>query len=88
MSTILNILLAILLIVVVVLLICILPYILHFYNHLCKHCGHSMEYKGLKEDDREGHYLFHCPKCGAWEQIPKEVFLRSFFDKVDNPLEQ
>jgi uncharacterized C2H2 Zn-finger protein len=35
-----------------------------------------MEYKGLKEDNDNGHYLFHCPKCGAWQQIPKEQFFR------------
>jgi uncharacterized C2H2 Zn-finger protein len=31
-----------------------------------------MEFKGFKEDDKNGHFLFHCPKCGAWESIPKE----------------
>ena len=40
----------------------------------CKHCKHYMEYKGLKEDNNNGHYLFHCPNCGAWERIPKEDF--------------
>lgn len=40
----------------------------------CKHCKHYMEYKGLKEDNDNGHYLFYCPNCGAWEQIPKEDF--------------
>lgn len=40
----------------------------------CKHCKHYMEYKGLKEDNNNGHYLFYCPNCGAWEQIPKEDF--------------
>lgn len=43
-------------------------------RHKCKHCKHYMEYKGLKEDTNNGHYLFHCPNCGAWEQIPKEDF--------------
>ena len=47
-----------------------------FQMRPCKHCGHTLEYKGLKEDSDNGHYLFHCPKCGAWEQIPKEEFFR------------
>jgi hypothetical protein len=43
-----------------------------------------MEYKGLKEDNDKSHYLFHCPKCGAWEQVPKEKFFRDC-DKSMNP---
>jgi uncharacterized C2H2 Zn-finger protein len=43
-----------------------------------------MEYKGMKEDDNNGHYLFHCPKCGAWEQVPKEEFFR----QCDNPVDE
>ena len=57
-----------------------------FYWHKCKHCHHTMNYKGLKEDDNNGHYLFHCPKCGAWEQIPREEFIHSC-DKDCNPNE-
>ena len=51
-------------------------YFTWFHLRSCKHCGHYMEYKGLKEDNDEGHYLFHCPHCGAWEQIPKHEFFR------------
>jgi hypothetical protein len=29
-----------------------------------------MDYKGLKNDNCDPHYLFHCPKCKAWEQVP------------------
>ena len=39
-----------------------------------------MEYRGLKDDNNNGHYLFHCPKCGAWQQIPREQFLRDLDD--------
>lgn len=59
-------------------------YFVWFHWRLCKYCHHSMEFKGLKEDSDNGHYLFHCPKCGAWEQIPKEEFLRDC-DKSMNP---
>ena len=46
-----------------------------------------MNYKGLKEDDNSGQYLFHCPKCGAWEQMPREEFIRNCA-KDCNPNEQ
>lgn len=47
-----------------------------------------MEYKGLKEDNDKGHYLFQCPHCGAWEQIPKNVFLKNFIYKDYDPLNE
>ena len=53
-----------------------LQYIVWFHWRTCKYCSHNMEYKGLKEDGDNSHYLFHCPHCGAWEQIPKEEFFR------------
>lgn len=31
-----------------------------------------MSYKGLKEDNENGHYLFHCDKCDSWEQVSRE----------------
>jgi hypothetical protein len=36
-----------------------------------------MEYKGLREGEKGHHYLFHCTYCGAWEQVPREEFIRS-----------
>ena len=80
--------LSIMVLVFIVALFVILPVILHFHMHPCKHCGHSMEYKGLKEDNEDGHYLFHCPNCGAWEQIPKNVFLKNFIYKDYDPLNE
>ena len=74
--------------IIVCLLLLVLPYIFHFHMHSCKHCGRSMEYKGLKEDNEGGHYLFHCPHCGAWEQIPKNVFLKNFIYKDYDPLNE
>lgn len=59
-----------------------------FHCRACKYCGHHMEYKGLKEDDKDGHYLFHCHHCGAWEQIPKNIFLRNFIYKGLDPLNE
>lgn len=63
-----------------------LHYISWFHWRPCKHCGHSMEFKGLKPDENNGHYLFHCPKCGAWQQIPKEDFFRQIDEaSISNP---
>ena len=50
----------------------------------CKECKHTMEYKGLQEEDDREYYLFYCPKCGLWEKIPKEEFIRDC-DKDCNP---
>ena len=49
-------------------------YLVHFHFRRCKHCGHIMEYKGLKPDGDNGYYLFHCPECGNWEKIVAEEF--------------
>ena len=53
-----------------------------FNGRRCKHCHRIMHYKGLREDNDNPHYLFHCPHCGAWEQIPKELFNH---EQTDNP---
>jgi hypothetical protein len=47
-----------------------------------------MKYKGLKETKDDSHYLFHCSNCGAWEEVPKEIFINKFLDKDNNPYEQ
>lgn len=59
-------------------------YLLFFKWRNCKHCHHHMDYGGLKEDNDNGHYLFHCPHCGAWEQVPREAFFKQWV----NPLEE
>ncbi len=51
-------------------------YLSWFHWHKCQYCNHNMVYKGFKEDDSDGHYLFYCPKCGAWDQISRHEFLR------------
>ena len=75
------------LIFILFLLLFILPYVMHFQQHCCKNCGHRMDYKGLKKNEEGEYYLFYCPNCNKWEQIPKKVFIRRFFDKEYNPLE-
>ena len=63
-------------IMVLLYLLFMFHYVRKFMMHKCGHCNHRMEFKGLKDDDANGHYLFHCEHCGAWEQIPKEELLR------------
>ena len=70
------------LIVILVLLcitasISIIQYLYAFHRRKCKHCGSILEYKGLKENEKESHFLFHCKNCGAWEEVPKEEMFRN-----------
>lgn len=72
----------------IILFLCLmvgLKLLVWFNFRLCKHCGHTLKYKGLKEDNENGHYLFHCHHCGAWEQIPKSTFLKNFIYKDYDP---
>lgn len=39
-------------------------YIVWFHCRPCKHCNHTLEYKGLRENEDGGKYLFRCPECG------------------------
>ena len=59
-------------------------YLFWFKFRSCKYCGHTMEYKGLRGEEGSGHYLFHCPKCGAWEQLSQEKFLKEIEKYNDN----
>ena len=43
----------------------------------CKHCKHIMRYKGFRDDENGGYYIFHCKQCGAWEHIPKKEFFHN-----------
>lgn len=87
MMTILNIIGWVVALIFMLVLFFVLQYLCWFHWRPCKHCGHNMEYKGLKEDSDNGHYLFHCPKCGSWESIPHDEFLNSI-DKGFNPNQQ
>ena len=85
-----TILILLIVILVFACIACAIHWYTWFYWRPCKHCGHTLEYKGLKDDNDNGHYLFHCPKCGAWEQIPKEEFIRKvnkdFYESNRNSL--
>lgn len=65
---------------VAIILFCIIvttQLIIWFQCNCCKHCGHSLEYKGLVEDSNEKYYLFKCPKCDSWEKISQKDFYRN-----------
>lgn len=49
----------------------------------CPHCYHTMRFRGEKERISGNIYLFHCPKCGAWIQVPKKQFVRDLMEGVD-----
>lgn len=55
-------------------------FILLFNHRPCPHCSHSMEYKGEKQRTEGNVYLFHCPKCGAWEEVPRAELDARFYD--------
>lgn len=54
-----------------------------FYRRKCKHCNHHLDYRGLRDDKNNGHYLFHCSKCGAWEQVPRKGYFYPQDDATD-----
>ena len=92
MSTILTILscvcIGLIILAALIVTLVLLPYFIQLQFHKCKYCSHTMKYKGLKETKDDSHYLFHCSHCGAWEEVPKEVFISKFLDKDNNPYEQ
>ena len=55
-------------------------FILLFNHRPCPHCSHSMEYNGEKQHTDGDIYLFHCPKCGAWDEVPKAELDARFYD--------
>lgn len=88
MMTVLSVIWFVILSVLLVAIFAILLFVLHSYVYfhwrICKHCHHTLEYKGLKDDDADGHYLFHCPHCGAWEQVSRQKYMRDV-DRGFNP---
>lgn len=89
MTTALNIIAGIFFFATIVILLIVFTIGLHllmwFQMRHCKNCGHRLEYRGVVEDSENGHYLFHCPACSKWEEIPKEEFFRDM-NKGNDPL--
>lgn len=70
-------LVAIVIVAVLLLVVFIAKYLFWFNFRKCKHCNSTMTYKDTREDDNNGHYLFHCEHCGSWEEVPREEFFHS-----------
>lgn len=49
-------------------------HLLMFYSRPCKYCGHSLVFRGEKERKEGNIYLFECPKCKSWEEVPVSDF--------------
>lgn len=48
----------------------IAKYLIMFHYRHCKYCNHTMEYRGEKECKEGNIFLFQCPNCGAWDEVP------------------
>lgn len=68
--------LLIVIVIVVGVLFVIAKYLIMFHCRRCKHCGHIMEYRGEKEHKEGNVFLFQCPNCGAWDEVPVIEFER------------
>ena len=66
------IILGIVLVAIIVILVLFGRFVLLFNHRPCPHCYADMTFRGEKERKEGNIYLFHCPKCGAWEEVPKE----------------
>ena len=74
MISLLNILVIVVFGVMIVMSLSVIKYILLFYRKLCKHCGHTMLFRGEKKEDDKDTFLFQCPHCKEWEEIPANEF--------------
>lgn len=67
-------------VIVILILVLFGRFILLFNHRSCHHCNCNMEYKGEKQRTEGNIYLFNCPKCGAWEEVPKAELDARFYD--------
>lgn len=42
--------------------------------HKCPRCGKKMKLSHIHEEYGHHYYKFHCPYCGAWDEIEAEEF--------------
>jgi len=60
---------------------------LWFHWRTCKHCCHTLKYKGQKEEGDKCLYIFQCPKCGKYEVLSRQELLKALdngFNPYDN----
>ena len=76
---------AIVIIVIILGLIFSAQYLVWFHCKPCKHCGHTLEYRGIIRGKDEEIVYFECPKCGRKEMIPKQEFFKDCDKAEYNP---
>lgn len=77
----------ILIMAIVFALLFLFGYITLFCCRPCKHCGHSLEFKGIIQKPDGDVVFMQCPKCGRKEMIPKEKFFSERMKAEYNPNE-
>lgn len=82
MKTAVGIVLVVIAFIVLYIIIMGIAYIARFHIKPCKYCGHIMEFRGEKKRQEGEVYLFQCPKCKAWEEVPKEEFLKLNINEI------
>ena len=75
---ILSIVASVLLVIFFICITIVAECLMWFQWRCCKHCHHTLKYRGVKEEDGQEYYLFSCNHCGNWEQVPKEEFFRQY----------
>ncbi len=76
---------AIFIVAILFILIFVLQYIVWFHCKPCKHCGHTLEYRGILHEDGKELILFECPKCGQREVVSEHEFYRDCEKSEYNP---
>ena len=61
-------------VIVLYVLVNITKFYLMFHARKCKHCGHTMTFKRVHEENGEESFDFHCKHCQSWERVPKKEF--------------
>jgi len=46
-----------------------------YHLHRCPYCGHRMLHVYTKENEKGFFHVFHCSKCGAWDEVPEDTLI-------------
>ncbi len=78
MKTVIGIVILLLIFAAVYIFVIGLAYLFRFKVKPCKYCGNFMVFRGEKERPEGNVYLFQCPECGAWDEVPVKEFHRLY----------
>ena len=67
-----DIILSIALILFIVICFVVIDVFMVKYFHKCPYCGKNMTFTHTKESNGNIYYVFKCPNCGAWDEVPEE----------------